>query len=255
MSKLRLSLSQLDTYAKCGYAWKLAKRDRVPQMTAAWFIHGTAVHSACEAWERSGRTLDIGLEFERVYEDLRVKELVKTPDESMWLRGGRKSREQDIEERRGKGRAQSQAYAAWAVQQPWRIWELPDGSPALELAFVQTLGGVDVLGYIDAVWEWPDGSIEPVDLKSGTKLPDNPRQLGLYGVAIETIFGVPATHGRYLMLKDMTDRPVALAAYTAASLGESFAAMARGVEANAFVPNPGSHCFTCTSKLSCAFAV
>src|SRR5690606_27821693 len=100
----RASWSQLSTHADCEMAWWLEKVVRAPGRTAAWFHHGTAVHSAIEEWERAGRISDDGAVeiFVNEYDQLISQHKQSHPDLSLWLRG-RGSTEKDIETRRTKG--------------------------------------------------------------------------------------------------------------------------------------------------------
>lgn len=248
------SHSQTDQYTNCPLSYKLQRLDRVPPLQAVWFIQGTAAHAACEQWELSDRTADIEAAYLAAFDSELAALLAKYPDESDWIRGGVKGLDRDIRERRAKGVAQVASYARWAVEQEWRVWTLPDETPALEVPFEVTLGGKPVKGYIDVIWEWPDGSIEPVDLKTGTKQPETARQLGLYKVAIEQIFGEPVTQGRYLMLKDLAHKPIDVRRYTYEYLDELYGHVHRGIEAGAFPARPSGGCFTCTVKRACVEA-
>lgn len=248
------SHSQTDQYTNCPMSYKLQRLDRVPQLQAVWFVQGTAAHAACEQWELSDRTADIEAEYLAAFDSELAALLAKHPDEPEWIRGGVKGLDRDIRERRAKGAAQVASYARWAVEQEWRVWTLPDETPALEVPFSIELGGKPVKGYIDAIWEWPDGSIEPVDLKTGTKQPETARQIGLYKVAIGQIFGEQVTQGRYLMLKDLSHKPIDVRRYTYEYLDELYGHVHRGIAAGAFPARPSGGCFTCTSKRSCVEA-
>src|SRR5690606_41284538 len=68
-------------------------------------------------------------------------------------------------------------YTQFAKESEFEVWKLPDGSPAIEVPFEIQLGGVTVVGYIDVVWQWPDGSIEPVDYKTGTRSEEHTSEL------------------------------------------------------------------------------
>ena len=51
------SVSQYTTYVQCGEAYRLERVAKAPQTPAAWFVQGTAVHAAVEAYELSYRAL------------------------------------------------------------------------------------------------------------------------------------------------------------------------------------------------------
>jgi len=250
------SFSALEQYTNCGKSFELSRVKGLPALTAAWFTQGTAEHTALEDWERSDRVINPVERFFSEYDTGISEQLEAHPDEHDWLRGGRKSRERDIAERRERGAEQVAAYTAWAERQPWRVWKLPDESLALEVPFTVDLGGgQQVTGYIDAVWEWESGAVEPVDYKSGTKKPEHPRQLGIYRVALMETFGLTVTHGRFVMLKDLSCSPVDVRRYDKAYLAELYGAAKRGIAAGVFLPRPSNGCFTCTVKPHCREAV
>lgn len=70
-------------------------------------------------------------------------------------------------------------------------------TPAIEVDCSGMLEGVEVVGYIDRVMIDPDGQPTVLDLKSNSRIPNNPQQLGLYSVMLE-LMGFPrALKGRY----------------------------------------------------------
>lgn len=249
---IKTSNSQLETYSNCSYAWYLSKVKRVKPMTAAWFMHGTAVHTALEKWEESGRQIDPVPVFETEYKRIIREELVEFPDESEWIRGGRKSRQTDILERLDKGKAQIKAWMDFAYEQPWCIWTLPDGNPALEVGFELELAGQIVVGYIDAIIQDAEtGEVMVVDWKSGSKAPESDRQLGLYRLAVKELFGLDVARGGYGMLKDASIRWHDLSRYRREVLEADYGGLLRGIEAGSFIKRPGQGCFVCTVKKHC----
>ena len=249
-----LSVSQIGTLKQCAYSWKLSKIDKVPQLTAAWFMHGTACHTAIELWERAGRSKDIVDLFDAAYTEEIAAARKTHPELNMWMRGGRKTTLEDIESRRIKGRKQVSDYAEWAVTQDWRVWTLPDGSPALEVPFWLGVGGEGdiMVGFVDAIWEYPDGTLEVVDYKSGTKYPDSDLQLGVYKVAIREIFGELAETGRYLMLDKLPSKTVDLSGHSMSTVEDEVRHFTDTVRSGVF-PADTKSCFTCTVKTSCQF--
>jgi putative RecB family exonuclease len=258
--KLRvMSHSQMQQYEDCPYQWWLQREARDDQgqrlrpMTAAWFHHGTAVHEVAEYGFKHGWNFDVRAAFYTVYDRLIAEYRRRNPYQSEWLRGGRKGRDEDIAQRRELGADQAVRLAEWAPNQPWSIWRLPTGVAALEVGFLLRLGDVMVRGYIDAVWQWNDGSVDVVDWKTGTKTPSTDDQLGLYKLALEELCGAEVRAGRYMMLRDWTAEERDLSAYTRESLTAKYAAAAAGIEARMFPAQPGG-CFTCTMKKHCDFA-
>jgi hypothetical protein len=175
----------------------------------------------------------------------------REPDMSKWLTGSKTTGFTDAGRRRSRGADQVIGYCLAVRSSPFVIWESPDG-PAVELEFRITLGGVEVVGFIDQVLEAPDGGLHVRDLKTGTKLPDSPLQLGVYAEAIEQQYGIRPRWGDYFMCKNNAPtKPADLSGYTADRLGRWFARLDRAVKAGVFIPSPGDACRTCAVARWC----
>ena len=258
--RARRSVSQLTSFARCGEAYRLERIEKAPRMPAAWFAQGVAVHSAIEYYERWRCSEPDGVDREAIftryyseYDRLIDEERQREPDLAAWLTGGRVRAEDDIVRRRERGADMLYRYILYAENAPERPLDLGGGEAAVEVPFEIELGGVAVVGAIDMILVWPDGSLTPRDIKSGSKRPEWYFQLGVYALAIEDLFGVRPEYGDFYMLKDeKPDRPVPLRHYTPEIVGEWFRALDSAVQARAFVPNPGDHCRTCGVKPFCS---
>ncbi len=208
------------------------------------------MHEACEAWERSHRTLE-ARELVAIYDQSWASHMSRLtrdePDLDKWLTGTPRTRGGvDVERRHARGIEQVHAYTARALSEPWVIWETPDLEPAIELFFRLDLNGIEVIGYIDQVREWPSGLLEIVDLKSGTKVPAWDFQLGIYSLAMQETYGVEIGTGRFYMLKnDDYTNPTDLSFFTMERVTKWFDGLNRGIEAKSFLPNVGDHCRIC----------
>ncbi|WP_246040679.1 RecB family exonuclease [Streptomyces cadmiisoli] len=224
--------------------------DKKPQTPAGWTLQGLAVHEAIEAWERSNRTMDL-TGANDVYESawrLHLTRMLKDePDTDKWMTGNPRTKGSvDLTRRFTRGKEQLEQYIKNALAQGWEIWETPDFEPAIELPFRIMVGNIEVVGYIDQIREHPDGSLEIVDIKSGSKIPSWDFQLGVYRLAVLESYGVEINQGSFLMLKD--DRmvgPTNLTRFTRERVTAWFDALNRGVEAQVFMPNVGDHCRIC----------
>lgn len=260
-----MSVSQHTTLTgPCTEQYRLQRIERVPQMEAAWFEHGKAVHSAIEAWENS-RIYGKGLtDFIPLTEDeaVEVFELAydqgieagrdRQPDYGMWLAGGRTKPETDIRNRRQRGAEQVRTYIAWALGDEGEIWATPDGKPAIELEFNIELGGIPVRGFIDQIVDDPYLGLVVRDVKTGTT--KHLVQLVTYKFAIEKTYGVEVNWGDWWMGKTgSTTPPVDLSVFSEEWLAEQFKASTAIREMGLYAANPGDHCFPCTSKRSCFF--
>jgi hypothetical protein len=252
-------VSQLQSFAKCGEAYRLERVAKAPQRTAAWFVQGTAVHSAIEAYERSYRTLSPDLvaeQFEWYWDLDMARAETDQPDHTMWMVGGRKKRDTDISQRRALGRQQAIDYAV--LNTPYDDWlptELVPGEPAVEVPFTLDLGGVTVIGFIDSVLEHRHtGQLRPRDAKTGTKQPTDPYQLATYKIAVEELTGQTVIDGEWWMCKDgkATD-PFPLSRYTREKVAAWYVKMDRSERDGNYLANPGDHCFTCTVKPYCEY--
>jgi RecB family exonuclease len=207
-------------------------------------------------WEYSSRRSDLSelfaLEYDEAIQDL----LTDQPDLSLWQRTPRvTTTEMDIKLRREAGLTQSKALEARCRAAEWHLWTVPDSDElGLEIEFEIDLGGVPIVGAVDRVLEWPDGSITPEDLKSGNKKNtegDN-RQLGLYGYALNTLFGAGVSTGRYWYTKlDAPGQWVNLSRYTESYLTDQYRKLNEAIATGIFLANPGEHCDFCGVRPYC----
>jgi putative RecB family exonuclease len=246
-------VSQFGTYSRCSEAYRIEKVQRIKGRPAAWIAGGIAFHEAIDEWERSDRTTHPVVAFERQYLSAIGALKEREPDLNRWLRPPRWKPETDIEGRLVKGREQVAAYVAHALSAPWRIARLDDGSLASEVEFQlvlsETLG---IRGAIDAIKEWPDGSLRPDDYKTGSKLPGL-LQLGVYKVAAHEVFGMTTiTHGSYWMAKKGEENgPHDLSRYTREYVSTLMHQLDKGIRAEVFLPNVGDACGTCSVSDYC----
>ncbi|MDG4825980.1 PD-(D/E)XK nuclease family protein [Asanoa sp. WMMD1127] len=247
--KHRRSVSQWSSFVKCSEGYRLEKIAKAPARPAAWFAQGIAVHSACEFWEEGFRQAhpdDVVDLYETEFDRLIAEATETEPDLGRWLTGGRVRASDDIGRRRTRGAEQVLGYLRYASEAQERVWLIGGQEPALEVEFELDLDGVTVKGFIDQIIEWPTGQIGPRDVKTGSKRPDWPFQLGVYRLAIEQDYGYLPTWGDFYMAKDnRPDAPVDLSAFTRSRVTRWFHDMDRSVNAGLFLPNPGDHCRTC----------
>ncbi|GIJ38479.1 hypothetical protein Vwe01_18040 [Micromonospora andamanensis] len=242
------SVSQLSTFSKCGEQYRLERIARAPTRPAAWFHQGTAFHLAVETWERNSRQDfpgDITDLYLWEYDRLIAADREREPNPARWLTGGRTKAEDDISRRRERGAAQVEGYMDWALRNSGRVFWGPDG-PAVEVEFRLNLDGVEVVGFIDQLWQYGSGAVGPRDLKTGSKLPDWPLQLGVYRIAVEELFGFLPRWGDFYMAKNNApEKPVDLSRFTREWVTRQFHMLEDGIQAGAFLPNPGDSCRTC----------
>ena len=253
----RRSASQLESYLRCPEAYRLEKVVKAPQYPAAWLTQGIAFHDAIEKWERTGRTFPIETVVEwfvTAWNEQLAKQMEQEPNLSVWLTGGRTKPENDIKNRFERGQQQVMDYIAWALatENEWRILDLGDHDLACEVEFDIQLQGVRVVGFIDQLIEWPNGTVTVRDLKTGTKLPPTARQLGIYKIAAKEVLDLDINWGDFYMSKNTAPtEPYDLSRFTPERVGRWFVNLDRSVMEGRFTPNPGDYCRICAVERFC----
>lgn len=261
------SVSQASSYAQCGEAYRLSRVALAPSKPAAWFVHGTAYHSVIEEYENSLRSISVPtLEdlFKAEYQAEIAKMRERWPDESDWITGGRKKGFQDIADREAIGLWQVRDYVdfAEAHKRAWRILPLDGGKVATEVRFDMDFGGVKVIGFIDQIRQYADGTLEVADLKTGTSTPGSAMQLAVYrevvfaNTGILPISGVFVKAGRPATpradVRPTKDVQHFLHSWDKSLLDSIFSDMDRAEKQGIYLPNPQDGCErTCTVSEFC----
>lgn len=261
------SVSQVSSFAQCGEAYRLSRVAMAPSKPAAWFPHGTAYHSVIEEYENSLRTVSVPalqdlFRYEYHAEIAKMRE--RWPDEANWITGGRKKGFKDIEDREAIGVWQVNDYVdfAEAHKRAWRILPLGGGKVATEVKFEIFFGGVKVIGFIDQIRQYADGSLEVADLKTGTSTPGSAMQLGVYGEVVFEQTGVRPVSGVFVKAgrpatpnvaaKPTRDVQHFLYGWNKPLLDSIFTDMDRAESQGIFLPNPQDGCErTCTVSDHC----
>ncbi|MVO87410.1 PD-(D/E)XK nuclease family protein [Streptomyces sp. p1417] len=250
------SVSQTEQYEQCAWRWYLSRIERVKKRPAAWSCHGTAFHTAAEAWERSSRTLrvdEVAEIFRDQYTELVNSALEEEPDTNRWLAAGRYSGGEDIERRYSLGLEQTRAYVEWSKAARPDIWTTPADEPGLELSFMVELGGVMVRGFIDQVLDEGNGSVRVRDLKTGSM--KSKFQLQTYSVAVRKLWGLPVDKADWYLARDgRLSRPVKVGTVTEEEIGQRYADMDAGVKRGDFPAAPGFSCQFCDVSHRCIFS-
>lgn len=261
------SVSQVSSYAQCGEAYRLSRVALAPSKPAAWFPHGTAYHSTIEEYENSHRTTSpkaLGDLFTTEYRAEIAKMRERWPDEVDWITGGRKKGFKDIEDREAIGLWQVHDYIQFADahKNAWRILPLDGGKVATEVRFDLMFGDVRVVGFIDQIRQYADGTLEVADLKTGTSTPGSPMQLAVYREVVYANTGILPTSGVFVK----AGRPATASAPTRPTkdvqhhldgwdkslLDSIFTDMDRAEKQGIFLPNPQDGCHrTCTVSTHC----
>lgn len=255
--KPHLSYSAIDTLSGCGERFRLERVVQVPQEPAWWFIGGTAFHTASEYLDR-GEFGDCDAAWQQAWNLTCEKDLAGV-DLSAVRAGGRATKEWPNRENEdwwnAKGPEMLRAYHEHTqslAADGWRLFEVVEGYPAVELQFLLEIGNVVVKGAIDRVYVNPDGELVVTDLKAGSRQPESAMQLGVYSVALENITGIKAILGNYYMArKGQTTEAVSLLHYTKEMLAGVFGTAKRMIEAEIFLPRVSSFCVSCGVRKYC----
>lgn len=137
--------------------------------------------------------------------------------------------------------------------QNWHIWETPAGEPAIELQLNGTIGGVPVKAFLDRIFiDVGTGELNLVDLKTGSREPDNPLQLGFYKVLVEKCIGVEVNTGYYWMSrKGGLGAPHDLTRFNEHLIGSMLQQFETAVNNEVFIPHLSSSCNTCGVNRAC----
>lgn len=268
MSDVR-SYSQLNSYDRCPYMYYLERVEQVWKRPAAWLPMGTAVHSAAEAWELSGRVMtpeEAQQAFREAYRASTDQLLEETPNPKYWFASGPYKGPEDIARRYKLGQEHVARYIAWYEKHPEQkpiTYQDADGVDRIgvELPFTLKIGGVQVRGFIDWVGYNDKGGLIVRDNKTGNT-PGGPDQLATYALAVEDRWALPdigvhVREGDFFMTR--TGKPTIPYALTKAvkvQLAEDFASMDKNVKAGLFPPKPeASKCMFCSVNGSCKYRV
>ena len=150
--KPTLSPSKITTYLACPtkYKWTYADdRGRWYLRSRSYFSFGTTLHKVLQRFHDSG---DNGVET--------VEQAVAAMDES-WIDAGYRSA-QEMQEARGEGKSIVAAHIEHMLVAPSEAKTI-----LVEKPMRLDLGEFDLIGRLDRVDEWPDGTLEIIDYKSG----------------------------------------------------------------------------------------
>lgn len=269
MQKVKMmhrSVSQASNYLEdlggCRYRYFLSRIALAWDRPAAWLPQGTAVHTAAEWWEKGGRKGSLAEMQEvckRAYREAIAGYLAETPNTDEWFASGKHVGGADIKRRGDFAVDQCAKYYNYYVnQKPGEvIWVTPDGTPAIELEFLERFGSVWVKGYIDQIIEEIVAhSLKVRDIKTGIN-PGGLFQVSTYRFAILAKYGVDILLGDYWMARN--GGPTNAYDLTGMSLEQATDLYERtdeGIKAENFDPSPSTErCGRCGVATACQYAM
>lgn len=198
-------------------------------------------------------TIDVEQVWRDTWEQCVAKEMSGTQfDVAQWRVAGKTKAlpdGQNLDYWAEEGLTQVQNYLDWFTKTGWKIATI-GGEPAIELEVRAEFGGIEVLGYVDCVYETP--SLLMVDFKTGAKTPESWIQMCLYAQGMERQYGVRPRMGAYYMTrKGALSTPEPLTRYHDGYFDSIFEQLQRGRENGPYLPNIGQTCRTCDVAYAC----
>jgi CRISPR/Cas system-associated exonuclease Cas4 (RecB family) len=197
--------------------------------------------------------------FNQAFDEEVAKDVEKSGVQpSAFRAGGRVSKaypnKEDESWWRANGPHMVDAWIEWRAGIPnWQIWETPAGKPAIEMEMNATVGGVPVKAFLDRIFiDVGTGELNLVDLKTGSREPDNPLQLGFYRVLVLKTLGVEVNTGYYWMArKGGLSQPHDLTRFDEHLIGSMLRQFEKAVREEVFIPHLSSSCNTCGVNRAC----
>lgn len=250
-----LSYSTVDGYKTCGKRFELQKVIGVEQRPGLAALGGNAVHTATEWFDKDAHGVYwppnvVTDAFKKAWAEEVASRREQSPNYQVedYVKTGRASAQyggkRNLEWWMDNGPGMVQAWIDWRESSGWHLWELPDGSPAVEVELLIELpGGYPVKMFIDRVMVTPAGQIVVLDIKTG-RIPETAEQLGLYAYGLAQEFGEEnrPTWGYFWHPEKGHGSPQSIDMYT----GEYFSEQARmavaGINAGCFLPKVQMGC-------------
>lgn len=267
-----LSYSTLDSWFSCPKAVELRKIQGAPAIPAWWFAGGSAVHKATEDYDRwtlldptQRPKFSIGEAFSTAFA-AEVAELdEKSPDRTAWRHAGPKDAPETYDRWMKLGPLLVGNYIKWRRSTDYVIWDAaehhqgPGDSRStavgieIDLSFTPPGCDREIKAYADRIFFSPSlDQIHIIDLKTGTRGPNNPLQFGVYRAGLEARHGVVAATGMAFMNREARPgKAFDLAKYTPEYVGRLFGALSRAVDARVWPAHKGSSCRMCDVQESC----
>lgn len=253
-----LSFSQLTSLARCGKAYELSRIAKAPTVPSMWLFAGNALHNAFEAiaHDHPNRSIDLFATWQQAW-DKTVEEYHHKTSVPMdeWRVGGRVSKDKPNREDaawwKAEGFLQVQMFDKWLYTSGYQILDI-NGTKAIEVETTMKFGDILVRGFADLMAVTPDGEVEVIDYKSGTKTPLSAMQLGLYATWLQDSLDVPVRKGRFFMTRkgELTEQ-FDLTRWDQRYFEAQFLKANTAITQRLFIANPGDNCRSCDVRDAC----
>ncbi len=249
-----VSHSALSQYLRCSEQYRLERIEKVPTPPAWYFIGGKAVHLATQWMDEKDEypysDNHLAYLWSQAYDKEIAEAFEEWPADDEWLQAGRRGAEQGYTYWDLRGHACVKAWQDWRMEN--RQWRIESIEEEIELELPSQ---IILKGFIDRVLHWPEvdpGSLGVLDIKTGTKRPASPLQLGFYRVGYELKHpGSLITDAKWWMAKDGKAFDVPIKHITVETIDRYATKFFKGVEGEVFLPNLGDACFFCAVKDHC----
>jgi len=258
------SYSALSSYTQCGHRYYLEKVAHVPEIPSWWFVGGRAVHTLTEMYDLEGeeKFQESGLDhlWTTVFMAEVESQAKKFPDLTVWRTAGKKKARPDGEDYLAwmdLGPQFVQNYIDWRRSSGWELWDpyLENGTQtvAVELPIDIPIGGWTMKGSVDRVFVYPgSGALVVVDLKTGSRMPENEDQLGTYAVGIHEQYGARPNFGAYFNPRlNKLSEIYNLSTYTLDYMGRLGVQLKTAVQNKVFLPHKTNLCNYCPVNQGC----
>ena len=253
-----VSHSALNTWLSCGWQFYLSRIQHVPEQPSYWLAGGKAVHEATEYYDRMFHNTDQQSAFNsRAAFEANWEINYKSADNGMeWRAGGRATKanpnKEDATWWLENGPKMVDFWTQFRQDSGFNMYQLPDGSEAIETELNQEVGGVPLKAFLDRLMVAPTGELIVVDIKTSSREPASLTQLGIYAILVEKTLGVRPSLGSYFMARtgELT-APQSLDRYTEARLGSWAKGFELAMENKIFIPQVSTMCGTCSVNAAC----
>lgn len=251
-SPKRWSYSALQDYTSCAQKYYLRRVKNVGQSVGLAAVAGKAFHAATEFFDLEGEWPD--------WSHLLDEHVTEEENETgvplrRWRISGRKTAKTPDKENLDYwlnvlGPDLMQKYEAW---QYTNNLEIVNGyEVGVEYKVTYTVGGVEVVSYIDRIMRDADGNIGVVDIKTGARK-QRTTQLPTYILGLQKN-GVPATWGAmYYARKGEMDKPQFFTSWDENRLSYLYAQAEAMRTQGFYLPNPSENCAWCSVRDHCDF--
>ena len=253
-----VSHSALNTWLSCGWQFYLSRIQHVPEQPSYWLAGGKAVHEVTEYYDRIFHNTDQQSTFNsRAAFEANWELNYKNADNGMeWRAGGRATKANPNKEDAAwwleAGPKMVDFWTQFRQDSGFNMYQLPDGSEAIETELNQEVGGVPLKAFLDRLMVAPTGELIVVDIKTSSREPASLTQLGIYAILVEKTIGVRPALGSYFMARtgELT-APQSLDRYTEARLGSWAKGFELAMENKIFIPQVSTMCGTCSVNAAC----